>query len=75
MSHQKRLRKNQQKEQEEDDEMQKEPVNTKEAPGTSSSGRGERRTETQQNVPVKKTINDEITEAGRPHLFHLLMIP
>ena len=40
-------------EQEEDDEMQGGPVGTREAPGTSSSGRGEKRTE---------TIDDEITE-------------
>ena len=31
------------------------PVDTKEAPGT-SSGRGEKRTETQENVPVKKRL-------------------
>ena len=43
-------------EQEEDNEMQGEPVDTKEATGTSSSGRGEQRTETQENVPVKKRL-------------------
>ena len=43
-------------EQEEDDEMQGEPVDTKETPGTSSSGKGEKRTETQENVPVKKRL-------------------
>ena len=36
--------------------MQEEPVDTKEAPGTSSSGKGEKRTETQENVPVKKRL-------------------
>ena len=39
-------------EQEEDDE----PVDTKEAPGTSSSSRGEERTETQENMPVTKRL-------------------
>ena len=43
-------------EQGEDDEMQGEAVDTKEAPGTSSSSRGEKRTETQENVPVKKRL-------------------
>ena len=36
--------------------MQGESVDTKEAPRTSSSGRGEKRTETQENVPVKKRL-------------------
>ena len=43
-------------EQEDDDEMQEEPVDAKEAPGTSRSGRGDKRTETQENVPVKKRM-------------------
>ena len=43
-------------EQEEDGEMQGEPVDTKEAPGTLSSRKGEKRTETQENVPVKKQL-------------------
>ena len=43
-------------EQEEDGEMQGEPVDTKEAPGTLSSSKGEKRTETQENVPVKKQL-------------------
>ena len=43
-------------EQEDDDEMQEEPVDAKEAPGTSSAGRGDKRTETQENVPVKKRL-------------------
>ena len=36
--------------------MQREPVGTREAPGPSSSSRGEKRTETQANVPVKKRL-------------------
>ena len=36
--------------------MPGEPVDTKEAPGTSSSGTSEKRTETQENVPVKKRL-------------------
>ena len=36
--------------------MQVEPVDTREAPGPSSSTRGEKRTETQENVPVKKRL-------------------
>ena len=43
-------------EQEDDDEMQEEPVDAKEAPGTSSAGRGDKRTEPQENVPVKKRL-------------------
>ena len=43
-------------EEEEDDEMQGEPADTKEAPGTSSSSRGEKRIETQENVPAKKRL-------------------
>ena len=43
-------------EQEEDDEVQGEEVDTKETSGTSSSGRGEKRTETQENVSVKKRL-------------------
>ena len=59
VDHQKRLRmrrKSQQEKQEDDDEMQEEPVDAKEAPGTSSAGRGDKRTETQENVPVKKRL-------------------
>ena len=36
--------------------MQGEPVDTREAPGPSSSSRGEKRTQTQENVPVKKRL-------------------
>ena len=43
-------------EHEEDEKMQEKPVDTKEIPGASSSGRGERRTETQENVSVKKRV-------------------
>ena len=43
-------------EQEKDDEMQGEPLNMREAPGPSSSSRGEKRTETQETVPVKKRL-------------------
>ena len=43
-------------EQEEDEEIQGEPVDIKETPGVSSSGRGEKRTETQENVSVKKRV-------------------
>ena len=32
------------------------PMDTKEAPGTSSSSKGEKRTKTQENVPVKKRL-------------------
>ena len=41
-------------ENEEDEEMQEEPLDTKETTGVSSSSRGEKRTETQENVSVKK---------------------
>ena len=40
--------------QQEVDEMQGEPVDTKEAPGMSSLSKGWKRTETQENVRVKK---------------------
>ena len=40
----------------EDGEMQAKSVDTKEAPGTLSSSRGEKRTEMQENVPVKKRL-------------------
>ena len=49
--------------QEEDDEMQEKPVDTKEAPGTSSSGTGEKRTETRE-CAREETIDDEITKAA-----------
>ena len=41
---------------EEDEEMEEEQLDTKETPGVSSSGRGERRTETQENMSVKKRV-------------------
>ena len=41
---------------EEDEEMQGEPSDTKETPVVSSSGRGEKRTETQENTSVKKRV-------------------
>ena len=43
-------------EHEEVEEMQGEPLDTKETPGVSSSGRGEKRTETQENMSVKKRV-------------------
>ena len=43
-------------EHEEDEEMQGKPLDTKETPGVSSSGRGEKRTETQENMSVKKRV-------------------
>ena len=43
--------------------MQKELADTKEAPGTSSSDRREKRTGTQEIAP-EETIGDEITEAA-----------
>ena len=43
-------------EHEEDEEVQGEPVDTKATPGVSSSGRGEKHTETQENVSVKKRV-------------------
>ena len=46
-------RKNQQ---EKGDEIREEPVDMKTALGTSRSGRGEKRTVTQENVPVKKRL-------------------
>ena len=39
---------------EKDQDMQGVPLATKETPGVSSSGTGERRTETQENMSVKK---------------------
>ena len=36
--------------------MQEEPLDTKETPGVSSSGRGEKHTETQENMSVKKRV-------------------
>ena len=50
-------------EHEEDEEVQGEPVDTEETPRVSSSGRGEKRTETRECVR-EKTSDDEITEAA-----------
>ena len=63
-------------EHEEDEEMQGEPVETKETPGVSSSGRGEKRTETQENVSVKKRVmmmkspKRRATPVSPPDLLH-----
>ena len=40
----------------EDEEMQAELLDTKETPEVSSSGRGEKRTETQEDMSVKKRV-------------------
>ena len=51
--------------------MQGEPVDTKEAPRTSSSGKGEKHTETQKKCARGETI-DDVTEAAG-HICDVLM--